>query len=514
MRWRDAAAVADPWGARIDWQRATPEQLVERLGDQRHAVRDRAQKALAARGRAAVGVSCSSLLGGRAGVDAKRQAVWTLSAVADDAALPPLRRALQSGDPELAVPAARALGLRRDREAVPELARLLSADSPPIQLAAAEALARCADIRALAALWEALRDQPDRFLEHALVYTVHRTADGAALTAALREPNPRVQKAALLLLDQPPRMPGLLAHQVVISRIAAADPELRQTALSILARHPEWSEQAVGLLRAWLRKNQLTADERTSLPALLLAFQGSSRVQDLIAESLASTSAIPPERRVLVLETLARVSLTELPPNWAAALRDCVGAPEPAVRRQAVHSAAVLQLPQLDDALIGLAARWDEPALLRLEALRAVILRRPRLSAPLFGLLLARLDRREGPLDRLSAAEILGRSHLDDAQLAQLLLTVRGDTLVSPAVLLPAMQRSVTRKTAKAMLDYLAEAAGGREAVLAAGRAEPDKTLAAGSPRGTARLRERSEICGATGRLAARGRGSSSSSRY
>ena len=406
----------------------------------------------------------------------------TLAAVAADAALPPLRGALQSGDPELAAPAARALGLRRDREAVPELARLLTADSPPIQLAAAEALARCADMRALPALWEALRGQPDRFLEHALVHAVHRTADGAALGAALQDPNPRVQKAALLLLDQPPRVPGLLGHQAVISRVAASDPELRQTALSILQRHPEWSEHAAGLLRGWLQKNQLTADERTSLPALLLAFQGSRPVQDLIAESLASTSVTPAERRVLVLETLARVSLAELPLNWAAALGDSLGGPEPAVRRQAVHTAAVLQMPKLDDSLIGLAARAGEPADLRSEALRAAILRRPRLSAPLFGLLLGRLDRGQGPLDRLSAAEVLGHSHLDDAQTARLIKAIRGDTLVSPAVLLPALQRSVTRETASAMLDYLAEALrqGWRP-----GEADLDKTLAATSSRCT-----------------------------
>jgi putative heme-binding domain-containing protein len=220
----------------------------------------------------------------------------------------------------------------------------------------------------------------------------------------------------------------------------------------------------------------LTADEHASLPALLLAFQKSRPVQELIAEFLAGSSSAPPERKLLVLETVARVSLAELPPSWAAALEDCLRRPEPAVRRQAVHTAAVLQLPRLDDALIGLAAREDEPAELRLEALRAVILRRPRLRASLFGLLLGRLDRRQDPLDRLAAAEILGRSQLDDAQLARLIKVVRGDVLVSPAVLLPALQRSVTRETAPALLDYLAEALsqGWRP-----GEADLDKTLAA-----------------------------------
>src|SRR5207302_9200246 len=113
---------------------------------------------------------------------------------------------------------------------------------PQVRLAAAQALARCGTARSLPAVWQALARQPDRFLEHALTFAAHHLADAAALEAALRHPHARVQQAALLRLDQPPRAPGRLAPPQVIDRLGAADQGLRQTALKVLQGHPEWAE--------------------------------------------------------------------------------------------------------------------------------------------------------------------------------------------------------------------------------------------------------------------------------
>jgi putative heme-binding domain-containing protein len=57
----------------------------------------------------------------------------------------------------------------------------------------------------------------------------------------------------------------------------------------------------------------------------------------------------------------------------------------------------------------------------------------------------------------LAAAEVLGRSRLTDAQMTRLMKVARDNVLLSPSVLLPALQRSVTGATSAAMLDYLAE---------------------------------------------------------
>jgi putative membrane-bound dehydrogenase-like protein len=455
VRWKQAPAVKDPWGTRTDWKHVSAEQLVEWLGDYRPAVQDRARLTLAGRGKSVAPV-LTAALDGKNPARVKQQAVWTLAAILDDSALPPLRKALANRDPEIVVPAAHALAVRGDHPAADQLGRLLTSDSPSVQMAAAEALARCGNADSLPELWKALQGQPDRFLEHALIHAVHRCADAAALGTALEQPHSRVQKAALLLLDQPPRPRGALAQQAVFARLSPSDSELRQAALWVLRRHPEWAEHALGLIRQLLKKPVVSTDDKTALRTLLLTFQSRPHVQDLMAESLAETSGTPADRQLLMLETIAQVNLSDIPASWTTALAGAIRSPNAAVRRQAVRTAAFLQIPKLDDDLIALAGRKEESTELRLEALRGTVLRRPALSDPLFDLLLGQLDEQVSPLTRLAAAEVLGRSRLSGAQMIRLLKAARDDALVSPAVLLPALQRSVTEETAPALLDYLA----------------------------------------------------------
>jgi putative heme-binding domain-containing protein len=456
VKWKQAPVVEDPWGTRIDWKQARVEHLVDQLGDPRFAVQDRARLTLVNRGKLAVPVLATAL-SGKAAVTVKQQALWALAAIQDESALPPLRKALGRGDPNIVIPSARALAARADPQAADQLARLLTSDLPSVQMAAAESLARCGSANELPRLWKALHGQPDRFLEHALIHAIHRWADAAALRTALDQPRPRVQKAALLLLDQPPRPQGALEPRAVIARLSASDRELRQAALWVLQRHPEWAEHAIDLTRRLLKKPMLSADEETCLRTLLLKFQDRSPVQDLIAQSLVENSETPAERQLLVLDTMAQFNLPEIPAAWTAPLAGAIRSPNTAIRRQAVRTAAVLQIPKLDDDLMAVAGRKEELAELRLEALRGVILRRPALSDPIFDLLLGQLDEQVSPLTRLAAAEVLGRSRLTDAQMTRLMKVARDDKLVSPSVLLPALQRSVTRATAAAMLDYLVD---------------------------------------------------------
>jgi putative heme-binding domain-containing protein len=267
-----------------------------------------------------------------------------------------------------------------------------------------------------------------------------------------------VQKAALLLLDQPPRPRGQLTSAMVLQRVTAADAELRQTALRLLENHLDWAEPAANVMRGWLKKPQLAEEEQASLPRLLLAFQAQPAVQHLIAETIgAPPDRIPLAQRLLVLQTLAQSTLSQLPPSWAEALAQALQQPVPALRLEVVRTAAVLQMPQLDDALARLAESAQEARELRIEALRAVVPRRPNLTAPSFELLLGQAGDKDSPVNRLAAAEILGRCQLTEGQLGRLLQAVRGEALLSPTVLLPAVRRATTNETAPALLDYLAE---------------------------------------------------------
>src|SRR5262245_56634716 len=216
IRRKGAAAPDDPWGLKLDSARSTPDRLAALLGDRRPAVRDRAMRELVARKKKAVPALATLLDRGEVAV--RQRAIWALARMADDEALSPVRKALEAAEPDVVATAARALGMRRDRKAAPLLGRLLGATAPGVRMAAAEALARCGDAGTPGAIWQALATNSDRFLEHALIHAAHRLADARVLTAALDHREPRVQKAALLLLDQPPRphaalpCPGLLGR--------------------------------------------------------------------------------------------------------------------------------------------------------------------------------------------------------------------------------------------------------------------------------------------------------------
>lgn len=456
VRHAEARPIDDPRGLRIPMTREAAPQLVGLLGDRRPAVQDRARRELASRGGDAV-APLAALLGGDATSTAKGHAAWSLARIADESASGPLRKALLDADPEVAATAARALAVRDDRGSSPTLCRLLSSDSPPVRMAAAEALARCGTIEALPSLWRALADRPDRFLEHALILAAHRVADAPALQAALEHDHPRVQKAALLLLDQPPRPPGLLTHEPVLRRVSAADAELRQAALRILRGHPEWAERALDLIRDWLERPTLSDERRADLRDVIVAFQGRPAVQELIGTTVTSRDeAIPADRRALLLEAMAQSHLPDLPPSWAAALSRAIEGRDPLIRAQAVRTAAVLQIQALDDRLALLADRPDIDPSLRMEALRAVSPRRPRPSPAAFDLLLGQLDAEASPVARLTAAEVLGRSHLADAQLLRVLGRIRDDALISPALLRPLFDRPMSAEVAGPIVAYLA----------------------------------------------------------
>jgi putative heme-binding domain-containing protein len=138
--------------------------------------------------------------------------------------------------------------------------------------------------------------------------------------------------------------------------------------------------------------------------------------------------------------------MAKTPPQLLTALEKASNKETPKqVRAQAVRTAAVLQLPQLDATLAELAANADEPAVLRLEALRAVILRWPMLSNANVSFLLNVLKDEEQPLQKLAAGEILGRSQLSDEQIKTVVTAVFDDALISPSVVLPALLPAKSR---------------------------------------------------------------------
>jgi quinoprotein glucose dehydrogenase len=94
----------------------------------------------------------------------------------------------------------------------------------------------------------------------------------------------------------------------------------------------------------------------------------------------------------------------------------------------------------LEPALVKIADNPAEDAAVRIEALRALAARRPRPPPEAFDFLLLRLAGGSDPMARLAAAEVLRRSQLSGSEFLRALRAVRGDALISPTMLLPALR--------------------------------------------------------------------------
>ncbi len=369
---------------------------------------------------------------------------------------PDLLAKLKSQDEVNAAAAARMLGRQADTNAAPELERLLQSPSLRLRLAAAEALAHCGSSSNAAALIAALAGPTDDFLEHALTFALHRLANDSALRRALDHPSPKVQRAALLLLDQAPFHGA--PESAVIARLNSTDPRLQETARWILRRHTEWGEAGAAFLQHLLQSTSQTAPETRALAEFLPLFRKNQKVLATLAESLSPRNdRLRPEQRIRLLEAVSAIDWGEVPPALRDDITQLLRDPNPSIRSAAVRTASALRLSDVDDALGTIAHDGTQPATLRMEALRELVRRRSALEPREMNFLLEELSATNSLAVRLAASEALTTTKLSSGQMAAFIKAVRGDSLISPASVLAAVQRNtLAPETSVALLDYLA----------------------------------------------------------
>jgi putative heme-binding domain-containing protein len=157
------------------------------------------------------------------------------------------------------------------------------------------------------------------------------------------------------------------------------------------------------------------------------------------------------------LETFSQTSLQTLPTAWIDALDRALQIANSTDRLKAIRTVALLQVPSLDESLTRIAENPNEPADLRIEALRGLVQHHPKFPPSAAEFLIEQLNGRAGPLIKLAASEVLRRSHLTDLQVLQALKAAGGDGLVSPSVLVQALEQSAHAEASKAIVDYLLE---------------------------------------------------------
>ncbi|MBI2825496.1 MAG: HEAT repeat domain-containing protein [Planctomycetia bacterium] len=409
---------ADARGLALAWGDATADELAARLDDPRPAVRDRAIEELGARGHDGAVAVHAVVNDAARGVTARQNAVWAAVRIAGPKARTAIRQALKDADPGVRQAAAYCAGSLRDPMAQETLRAMVVTDEPQVRREAATALGRLRHARAVPALLDSLRRGGDRFVEHAAIYALIEINDREGTLAGLAGASADVRRAALVALDQMDS--GALARDEVTGLLDTGDTALQRSAMDVIARHPAWAGEIVGLLAEWLGAADLSEERSALLRGALLAFAGDAEVQDLIGKALADPLATRPSR-LLLLEVIARSDVRDVPARWTAAIRRGLDSDDAEESRQAVIAAAEKGDTACDERLLAIAEEKGRDDDLRVAAAAAAARHGRTISPAAFALLTEQVATADAPaLRRMIAAAALGAAALSGEQLAEL----------------------------------------------------------------------------------------------
>jgi putative heme-binding domain-containing protein len=458
VRRKGAANVADPRGLKIPWAKLNGSELAGLFGDQRPVVQWRAVATLAKSNEAMAVLNSLLYHATSYSPQAQRNAVWCATRMDGGSGKSLNRLAMKwSNDESVAQVALHSDCLFRQGTWANQIVRTDSSASK--RRIAAEALGRRGDKRDVGILLEALGEKPDRFLEHSLIYALIEIADKESTTDDLKSTNPLTRRAALIALDQMDG--GKLDVKTVATELSSTDPALKETAVWIVGRHPEWGGDLAEYLRSRLAMKNLTPADREELVGLLAKFAAAPAVQELLLSATRETMKSPEGCRT-ALRAMGKSGVKTTPEPWLAALTDVLNGANADVVADAIATARALPMPKtppakLAEALLRIGNDSKAPETVRLGALSAVPGGVPSLKTELFTFLAARLDKEQTVATRSLSADILSRARLDTTQLVALAAALKTTGPMELTRLLEAFAQSTDEKVGLALIETLNE---------------------------------------------------------
>ncbi len=447
-----APPVRDARGEALKLPEKTPADLAVHLAGSRPAVRDRAVELLVEAGEPAVD-ALIHVRGHSPSYEARAAAVWALFRIGTPRAQEGVRAALDDANFRVRVAAARAAGMAKDRAAVDRLIKMAKQDQPEARRQAATALGQIGDTRAVPDLLAAAARADDRFIDHSVIYALIELKTPGPALEALKNPDPKIHKAALIALDQMDDSP-LTAGQVTPA-LSDKDKPLRTAALWVASHHADWSGSVLSFLNGRLGSPEFPGGEAGPVRDALLSFCSDAGVQKMVGDLLGD-AASGAKRELFLLDTIDRCALKEFPASWTEHIGGLLEHATPEVRLRALNLIRALQIPGLNDRIEKIASSEASPAELRTTALAVLLREHPGLNDAALKFLLNQLGRDHDAAQRLSAALALGKAKLTDAQLQTLARQYlqHSDALILPS-LLDAYRNSEHEEAGKAMVAAL-----------------------------------------------------------
>lgn len=429
VRPKQSQSLEDPRGLKIPFEQLTTQrnQLADLLGDPRHAVADRAGWELSKIGPDAV-PALENFLQSSPSAAARRRAVWALCRIEDSTARQAVQRALTDSDESVRQAAIHAISLHRDPVTIPALVQILHRlKSPHNRRAAAEALGRLQTPAVVPALLTAAAScVDDRTLEHSITYALIELAQPDLTRAGLASSDSRVLRTSLIALDQ--MTAGGVDPNFVAPLLVSSDPLLKQTALWLVDRHPEWGTQFASFLQTRLFADGTSPPEQSEMLQLLPKLAKDPQIQQLMASAVGHARLTAPQQ-IELLRTFAVSGLGTIPESWIVPLVQSIASPDGELSATAVSAARAFAgdkpLPkELQSALVKKAEEQNSPNSVRIESLSAAATGLAGIEPPIFELLLQHLAPETPVTLRLTVADILSRIPLKSDQLQTLAKSV------------------------------------------------------------------------------------------
>lgn len=432
IRKKEVPVVEDPWGQQLDLQGMSVPALTSLLIDSRPAVRDNAIEQLVVLGEPVVEPLKKILLSSE-NEELRTALVFALYRINTPAAMQGVRAALDDPSVMVRTAAARVVGMAKDRKAVDKLMEMVQEDQAPARRQAATALGQIGDERALAALLTASANPDDRFVEHAIMYSLITLGKTEPLVQALEHPSENVRKAALIALDQIDGSP--LQRNHLVPFLASKNAVLQHTGIWVATHHPEWTDIVVDFLKTRFDTAALSDTEQESVTDLMLTFCEDPHLQNFVSAQLGNAT-IHIAKKQLLLDVISRCSVQELPEAWVKLLGNLLQGDNTTIRSEVLDVVGSRSIPALDKKLEQIIQNPNTPTAFQLKALGARIMTRPQLSEAEFRMVLKYLKPHNESPNRQSAVRLLGQAELSDPQL---LLIAREPLAQADNFLLPGL---------------------------------------------------------------------------
>jgi putative membrane-bound dehydrogenase-like protein len=332
------------------------------------------------------------------------------------------RVALDDKNIDVVVTALHIVGQYEDIDAGEAVVRLLEHNDLAVRREAAQTLGRLKYGDAASALLQALVTAEDPFLEHAILYSLIRLKQSAPVINGLLHESTRVQRGALIVLDQL----SALSWEHVAPLLQSSEAKLKQTTLEVVAKYPQWVNDLVDYVDRDLTRKQHPEPKLAGIRNLLIGLAAQPRVQQFIADRLVCPEE-PGNTRYMLLEAMAGADLAAWPNLWEGPLLTFLSEPklDNELLLQGILVAGVSKKRNCDALLRSVAESSDRPIGIRLAAAVVALQDGKPIGDSLFAKLLAATKPGEEPTVRLTASRALSVALLNPDQLIQLATQLR-----------------------------------------------------------------------------------------